>query len=773
MTAFAMHKTNGKHKNYNDPNATPQKRWDDCLPLPALSPVVTRLILFVVSIVCFVVSYDGDFVFDDSEAIVGNKDLQPERPITDLLYHDFWGNKLTNKSHKSYRPLTVLTYRWNYWLAGGLHPLGFHVVNIVLHGVVSVLFLSAFSSLLSGQGTSRTAGHDDEKASPVSKSAFFCSLLFAVHPVHTESVAGLVGRADLLCAVFFLLSFLAYVRACSDDENGSVYRPERVGWSWMLLSALCCFLATFSKEQGITVIGICCAYDIIIVSGVDPLKLIGLKSSASSSKQKAHQNGHNSHPEELSPWVKCLIQRQCVLVVSAFVFLLVRLQVMGLSPPTFQVPDNPHSFVNGSLYRGLNYNYLYAINGWLLLNPWWLCFDWSMGCIPTITSLADPRLVFVCVFWAFIGCLVFHTLSGELVHEKRCAMLGLAFLVGTFLPASNLLFRVGFVIAERNLYLPSAGFCILVTMGTVRLSSYRPLRQMVGVGVCLLCLVFIARCIHRSRHWRDELTLYSEGEKVCPLNGKVHYNIAKLRGDRGEVDFAINKYRLAIELNPEYDQAMNNLANILKDRGENLEAHSLLTRAVTINPEFAAAWMNLGIVQAQLKQYEAAESSYRTAILHRRKYPDCYYNLGNLYLEQKRHEDALAAWHNATILKPEHVNSWSNAIILLDNLGHQEQAVRMGEVALKILPDAAPLWFNIGNTQGKLERWADSERSFLNAIRLDPREARFHLNLGVLYHRWGKLDKAEQAYRKALERDPHNPSTQENLNMLERKRNNS
>ena len=114
MAASATSRANGRHKHHAEPNSNAGHRtrpWDDRLPLPSFPPAVARAIIFILAVVCFVVSYDGDFVFDDSEAIVGNKDLLPDTPITDLLYHDFWGNKLTNKSHKSYRPLTVLTYR--------------------------------------------------------------------------------------------------------------------------------------------------------------------------------------------------------------------------------------------------------------------------------------------------------------------------------------------------------------------------------------------------------------------------------------------------------------------------------------------------------------------------------------------------------------------------------------------------------------------------------------------------------------------------------------
>ena len=86
------------------------KRWDDCLPLPLLSALTASCLLFGLAVICFVASYDGEFVFDDAEAILSNKDVS-QNNFSDLIQHDFWGNKLTNRSHKSYRPITVLTFR--------------------------------------------------------------------------------------------------------------------------------------------------------------------------------------------------------------------------------------------------------------------------------------------------------------------------------------------------------------------------------------------------------------------------------------------------------------------------------------------------------------------------------------------------------------------------------------------------------------------------------------------------------------------------------------
>jgi len=152
---------------------------DEHIPLPSFSPRASSLIIAAVSLVCYWNTCYGDFVFDDSEAIINNKDLRPDSSILGLFVHDFWGGTLTaNESHKSYRPLTVLTFRLNYWFSAGLHPWGFHFVNVVLNAIVSVLSLRVFNEVFGQNSSTRT-----------SREGFLAGLIFAVHPIHTESVS--------------------------------------------------------------------------------------------------------------------------------------------------------------------------------------------------------------------------------------------------------------------------------------------------------------------------------------------------------------------------------------------------------------------------------------------------------------------------------------------------------------------------------------------------------------------------------------------------------
>uniref|UniRef100_A0A671Q1B6 dolichyl-phosphate-mannose--protein mannosyltransferase n=1 Tax=Sinocyclocheilus anshuiensis TaxID=1608454 RepID=A0A671Q1B6_9TELE len=629
-----------------------QPYWDHHIPLPKLGPLYSRLVTAFVALICFINSYDGDFVFDDSEAIIHNKDLNPDTPLSNIWKNDFWGSNLSsNSSHKSYRPLTVLTFRINYLLAGGLHPIGFHVLNVALHCVISVLMIDVFAILIGGL----VHNGREAKLSLSPKASFLAALFFAAHPVHTESVAGIVGRADLLCALFFQLSFLVYCKAFQGgDKTFSVL--------WIFGSILLCAVAMLCKEQGITVLGVNAAYDILMVCNLNIYEL-------------AHQ-------------LSGLLMRLALLFLGGSFLLYARWRIMGTGPPSFTEVDNPASFAENVILRIVNYNYYYSLNAWLLLCPWWLCFDWSMGCVPLIKSAADWRIFWPLLLWCCLMGLVYQALCSQDSNKRRTLTFGLVLLVIPFLPASNLFFRVGFVIAERVLYLSSAGYCLILAYAVGYCSCHWKKHKVCG----LLC----SRLVSRSQQWRSEQSLFASALSVCPLNAKVHYNIGKNLADRGNQSAAVKYYREAVRLHPKYVHAMNNLGNILKERNELKEAEELLSAAVHIQPDFAAAWMNLGIVQNSLKKFDEAEQSYWNAIRFRKKYPDCYYNLGRLESE--------GFFLNALKINPNIASCHGNLAVLYHRWGKLDLAKRHYELSLRLDPSAPGTKENYNMLKRKLEQ---------------------------------------------------------------------
>lgn len=195
------HKQRGSVRRAHDPaciSDAADGRCGGCLvaSLPALCAGV-------VAMLCYLNSLDGEFVHDDMVAVVGNPDVTGEhhrprmqRSPSPLWMNDFWGRPMADRqSHKSYRPLTVFSFRANF-LASGLHVRSYHIVNVALHAACSALVAAIAQSAVRMQ--------------PLP--AGLAAVLFAAHPVHTEAVSSIVGRAELLCCLFFLLSFICYHR---------------------------------------------------------------------------------------------------------------------------------------------------------------------------------------------------------------------------------------------------------------------------------------------------------------------------------------------------------------------------------------------------------------------------------------------------------------------------------------------------------------------------------------------------------------------------------
>ncbi|XP_060516972.1 protein O-mannosyl-transferase TMTC4 [Cylas formicarius] len=677
----------------------------------------------ILAFVCYCNTLWGTFVFDDSEAIIKNKDVKPDSPIAQIFENDFWGTNISlNSSHKSYRPLTVLSYRLNViYSMNKLDAFQFHATNVILYGILCLLTIPIFELFIKKK----------KYESSMDDVALTASVLFTVHPIHTEAVAGLVGRADILSSILFLVILLCYQ---------SLIKKSFLLWFCFVFTLTTC--AVLCKETAITVLGACLIYDVY----------------------KSKKRRKSWYKSLCAPMLVC---RVICLFIIGLIIMYYRLKIMMFEGPTFSKTDNPAAFADEFYVRILTYNYIYSLNALLLLWPQWLCFDWSMGCVPLIYDISDYRVIQVLLFWG--GCasifivLIRKSLLFELI-DIRIVVLSLVIL--PLIPASNILFHVGFVIAERTLLLPSTGFCFLIALGFKKLKTRYSCEKLFVVAYILLCFTFAIRTIQRNSEWLSEDRLFKSALAVCPNNAKVHYNMAKVAADAGRRIDALQGYRKAIELYPDYEQAMNNLANLLREDKKFQEAEELLRKAVKVRPNFAAAWMNLGIVLTNLNKLEEAEKCYMKAISHRKRYPDCYYNLGNLYLDQGRHREALQSWRMATILKPTLSAAWGNTLALLDTQGRLQDALRIGTDALRYNPDAHALHFALGNALGKLKRFDEAEKRFLKAIKLNPQNALYYSNLGVLYHRWDKPKEARQMYARALEIDSNLKSAEMNLKKL-------
>ncbi|KAH0514397.1 Transmembrane and TPR repeat-containing protein 1 [Microtus ochrogaster] len=254
-------------------------------PRCGLVPAGAAALLAGASCLCYGRSLRGEFVHDDVWAIVNNPDVRPGAPLRWAVFaNDFWGKGLADStSHKSYRPLCVLSFRLNIFLTG-MDPFYFHAVNVILHCLVTlVLMYTCDKTVFKNRGL-----------------AFVTALLFAVHPVHTEAVAGIVGRADVLACLLFLLAFLSYHRSL-DQGCAEQSFPPTASPFFLLLSLFLGTCAMLVKETGVTVFGVCLVYDLFSPSHKQDKLSNGVICQHSPQQPGNSQpSSHHAHPHRES-----------------------------------------------------------------------------------------------------------------------------------------------------------------------------------------------------------------------------------------------------------------------------------------------------------------------------------------------------------------------------------------------------------------------------------------------------------------------------------------
>jgi len=772
---------------------------------------VTQTALVLVCVCLYWNSLQCGFVFDDISAIRDNRDLRPHVPISNLLENDFWGTPMKKEqSHKSYRPLTVFTFRLNY-LVHELHPLGYHLTNVLLHSSVTLLYHHLCGTLLSGAA------------------AALAALLFAVHPVHTEAVTGVVGRAELLASVFFLTALVQY---------GKISKRSTVGWRGLMWFAVLVTMAMLSKEQGITVIAVCALHEVFVAQRLSPKDFLNIG--------QAMATGKTGLPD----WVKISGQRIFILSITGFFLMLARLRIMGAQLPVFTRFDNPAA-VSDTPTRQLSYNYLLSLNWWLLLAPADLCCDWTMNTVPLVKSVADPRNLATIALYALLCHLAYRGLSASPHQEASVILTGLGLLVLPFLPATNFFFPVGFVVAERILYLPTMGFCLLVAFGCDKIfRKGGAWRHLAAFGLVVTLAIHSLKTVTRNNDWRDEYNLFSSGLKVNSGNAKLFNNVGHALESHGKYQEALEYFHEAVRVQPDdigahinvgrtynhmarfedaeaaYLKAKSllprakpgesyqarvapnhlnvflNLATLIAKNGSRLEEADLLYRqAISMRSDYTQAYINRGDILLKLNRTKEAQEVYERALFYDSTNADIYYNLGVVLLEQGRHNQALAYLNKALEYDPDHSQALLNSAMLIQESGNSNlrqlalerlhKIVSKGQVnervyfnlgmlsmdgrdltnaevwfrkAIEVKPDFRSALFNLALLLSDSDRPLEAAPFLHQLIKYHASHTKGLILLGDIYiNHLRDLDAAEACYRKILSSEPHNVQGLHNL----------
>ena len=529
-----------------------------------------RVLLFCFAAVaaCYANSLYNDFILDDVFIVATNPDIRTIQPVR-YFSTPFWGE---DTDLGIYRPLVILSFSLEYSLWQRWAP-GFRLVNLLLHAINGLLvFLLARSLFATVTPAWAAAG------------------LYVVHPVHTEAVAGIAGRSELLAAMFFFLGWL-------------LFRQRRMGWCVAAFS-----LSLLSKENAISFPAVI-ALDIWISKG--QVKAILLE------------------------W-----KRLAVLAAAAVMYFGLRLWVLGASALT------PPEYLNGAwtfIERELTSARAFLRYFGLVLAPVDVTGDYGFNSIP-IANAAD---------WdAWLGALLILTtliLAIRISRRDPVIALGVLFFYVTLLPVSNWIVPTGLVMAERYLYVPVFGASLIAGALWTRIRSGEA-RKILAAGVLAVSALL---CVSHNYIWQDNFTFYRNMARVLPDNARARsgYGIALL--DAGRVDEAQVQFEAGLRIARNAPMLLG-LAGVSIQTDQNCSrAHPLIDEALIAEPgESSAYWLRAECREIEGSLSEAAESYRRAVELTR--FPDSrlLFDWGMLMEKMGRKSEAAALYERASTIDP-------------------------------------------------------------------------------------------------------------------------
>lgn len=682
-----------------------------------LKAVFFASIIVFFSFLAYWNSLHNDLVFDDVTIVKENRLIRDLRNVPEILTTDYWGMGTSFQSGL-YRPLTLLSFALNYHYSGN-RPLPYHLTNLIIHSINSLLLFFFFILLF-------------KKA----RGALFCSLLFAVHPIHTEAVTGIVGRAELLAFLFFFISLIAFLQAYQ--------RVKIKAFIFYLISFFAFLLALFSKEIATTL----------------PLAVFFLVIFL-------------SQREGEKRFFHILFKHKWTLIAFLLLFifyLLLRMIIFG-SPIGASEPillDNPLAHVS-SMERILGAAKIQLKYFFLLVFPLHLSADYSYHQIPLhgVAHLMAGAIALLALVILIATLVILYRKGSDL-------FVPLSLYLASISIVSNFFMVIGTIMAERLLYIPSAAFCIfsgiLFSPDDGHLLKGKNRYKYFYLILAMLVLFGAMRSSLRNADWKNEMALFMKTTVTSPMSAKIHNNLGNLLLKEGDLINAEREFTIALNIYPEYSTATCNLGTIL-ERKEFIDAAiEKYQKAIELDPEFELAYFNLGNAFQKKGEVKKALTAYRQAISIDPDYAEAFYNMGNTFALRSLFDAAIYHYQRALEIKPDHVEAENNLGLVLRAQGKRRGAKMAFRRAIKISPSYHGSLFNLGRIYAEEEKY-DKAIALLEKAR---RENKNHFGtlfyLGLSYLKSGEIKKAYACLKEAEKLEPNNKDLKISLTLFERKK---
>lgn len=650
------------------------------------------LLILVAGGAVYANSVGNGFTFDD-HAIVEQNPVVHTFDVAAIWSSPYWPG---GWKYGLYRPITLTSFALNRAITGP-GPAGFHAVNLTFHLLVAWMVFVVSRTWVGDRG------------------AMVGALVFALHPIQTEAVNGIVGRAELLATGLSLLSWFLYRKATPSARVGSV-----VAFATALMA----------KESALVLPAILIVED----------------------AARAHA-------------IRALFHRwrgYVPYLVVGTAFLGFRATVVGSvglpEPP--RLVDNPLGLVpDGSrVLSAVAQLPRYVL---LVIAPVHLSPDYTYNQIPTISG--PLNLWFVTGVLLLFGCALLLRFRWNRPEGFAVAIFWMA-----LLPLSNLFFVVGTNFGERLLYLPMVGVGLLFgrgyTMLENRLGFRYGLAAVVAIGIAMG-----ARTVYRNFDWRSDLTLFAAASRSSSESAKVHLNLGNALSDAGQEADAFKSYANALAIYPDYADAHYNRGVVLQGQGRLAEAREAYSLALASDPDHARSLINRGIVAVRVGDRSGIDD-LQLAVEIEAGRVDGWHNYGVALNRFGRQNEARAAFARALAIDPTYEDAAIGLAGIYRTAGQTDSMIVTYRRLVARAPAAYQAAFNLGVELERMGRICEAVEAFRQATP-DPsdrgamalyqvaqlldrggRRREAARAYGDFLKRWGKSDHYERSARRAMDR---------------------
>ncbi len=530
-----------------------------CHAAPVCGRVFSRDGWIVGAVAClvFLNTLGNEFAYDDLDVVRDNPRITRLWDVRAIWGSDWWdpgpGRHVDRHRDILYRPLVVQTFALNYAVSG-LSAWSYHAVNVGLHALTCMV-LAALTARLFGDA----------------RVALWTGLLFAVLPIHVEAVAGVVGRANVMAALFCVLAMLALTRERA--ALGAGWRGRAV--AWRVASLACVPLALFCKEDAICL----------------PVLLLLTEWFL---RRKAHGGvGSCGGAVGEVSWRRRAAGYYLWMLPGVGAYLALRYVAAGGK----LVRDVPSAVLDNPLIDAVFIERVFSpfklLAQYIVLTvrPTQLSSDYSFNALPLAGAPTD--------WLTLLGLLVVAAAAWAAVRSARgegVVLYIVLFFAATYALASNTVLLIGTLLAERLFYLPSAAVCWAMALGVRELvrrarraadgaERRAALLRWLGVAVCV---VFGVRTVVRNLDWHDSDRLFLADVRTRPESARLQLFAARSLIRAGEWDAAERHIRRALAIHPDYVDAIGNLAQVFARQGRTEEArryYQLALQMLWDNPE--------------------------------------------------------------------------------------------------------------------------------------------------------------------------------------------